>query len=102
MVFMDRIEGLLPEALAWIPQSTIAILASKIHMAFEEVDNVEILLQVYDSVMGIYPTVEEERIIPTLNKARQIIIPYEDPLIIPLGLKTSTVSWGDCQKRSWT
>jgi DNA polymerase-1 len=102
MVFMDRIEGLLPEALAWIPQSTIAILASKIHMAFEEVEGVEILLQVYDSVMGVYPTQFEDAVIPALNTARQIVVPYDDPLIIPLGLKTSTVSWGDCEKRSWS
>lgn len=102
MVFFDRVEGLLPQALAWIPQSTIAILASKIHMAFEEqVPDLQVLLQVYDSVMGMYPTVQEDDSLRIMDVARKIVIPYDDPLVIPLGLKTSTVSWGDCGKKTW-
>lgn len=101
MVFMDRIEGLLPQALAWIPQSTIAILASKIHMAFDDLPNVQVLLQVYDSVAGIFPSVDEDTCITAMNEARKIVIPYDDPLVIPLGLKVSTQSWGDCEKRKW-
>ncbi len=102
MVFFDRIEGLLPQALAWGPQSTIAILASLIHMAIEEqVPDAQIQLQMYDSVMGVYPTVMEEECLKVIKEASQIVIPYDDPLIIGLGIKTSTVSWGDCKKRDW-
>jgi hypothetical protein len=32
-----------------------------------------------------------------LKEASHVIIPYEDPLHIPTGIKTSTVSWGDCK-----
>jgi DNA polymerase I-like protein with 3'-5' exonuclease and polymerase domains/uracil-DNA glycosylase len=101
MVFFDRVDGLLPQALAWIPQSTIAIVASKIHMAFDEIEDVIVTMQCYDSVAGCYPTVHEERCLAAMEKARQIVIPYDDPLIIPLGLKTSAMSWGNCEKRSW-
>jgi DNA polymerase I-like protein with 3'-5' exonuclease and polymerase domains/uracil-DNA glycosylase len=103
MVFFDRVEGLLPQALAWGPQSTIAILASLIHMAIEEAaQDVQVLLQMYDSVMGMYPAVQEEETLKLIDKASQIAIPYEDdPLFIKLSLKTSTVSWGDCGKRGW-
>jgi hypothetical protein len=101
MVFMDRIEGLLPQALAWIPQSTIAILASKIHMAFDDLPGVQVLLQVYDSVAGVFPTVEAAGCIAAMAEARKIVVPYDDPLIVPLGLKTSTQSWGDCEKEKW-
>ena len=102
MVFFDRVDGLLPQALAWLPQSTIAILASKIHMAMEkQVPGLQIWLQVYDSVSGVYPTVHEEECLAAMNEARKIVIPYVDPLIIPMGLKTSIVSLGDCEKRKW-
>jgi len=102
MVFFDRVDGLLPQALAWLPQSTIAILTSKIHMAMEEqVEGLQIWLQVYDSVMGVYPTVHEDACLVAMKKARQIVIPYDDPLVILTGLKTSTVSWGDATERNW-
>lgn len=101
MVFFDRVAGLLPQALAWIPQSSIAIYASLLHMAFEQIPGVKIQLQVYDSVMGCYPTVDEQNVIEQLSAAKKIFIPYDDPLCIPLTLKTSSVSWGDCAKKEW-
>lgn len=103
MTFFDRVEGLLPEALAWIPQSTIAIYASLLHMAFEQIDDVEVQMQCYDSLAGIYPTDDEDRVLLEMDSARQIVIPYADPLIIPLGLSRSTVSWGDTKadEREW-
>lgn len=102
MTFFDRVEGLLPEALAWIPQSTIAIYASLLHMKFEQISGVTVQMQCYDSLAGIYPTQHEGIILPVMDRERKIVIPYDDPLIIPLGLKTSTKSWGDCEERSWT
>jgi len=77
MVFFDRVDGLLPQALAWLPQSTIAILASRIHAAIEDAcPMVQILLQCYDSVAGVYPTAMEDEILPVMNHARNVIIPY--------------------------
>lgn len=102
MVFFDRVDNaMLRAALAWVPQSTIAILASLIHMRMEDECGVQILLQMYDSVAGLYPTVQEDVILPQLWKATQIAVPYDDPLYIDMGIKTSAKSWGDCSKRKW-
>lgn len=100
MVFFDRVEGLLPQALAWLPSSTIAILASLIHMAVEDAcPDVAITIQCYDSIAGWYPTHLEQQVLPAMDAACKIAIPYPEPLYIPMGLKTSTVSWGDCKER---
>lgn len=101
-VFFDRVDdAMFRDALAWIPQSTIAILASLVHMKMEDDAGVQVLLQMYDSVMGIYPTVDEDRVLPLMHAATKIAVPYDDPLYIDMGLKTSTKSWGDCEKRKW-
>ena len=92
----DRLTGLLPEAVAWIPQSTVGIVINKIWAAFHrEVPEVQVLLQVHDSLAGQYPTHREGALLPKMRAASRIVIPYDDPLIIPTGIKTSTVSWGD-------
>lgn len=103
MTFFDRVEGLLPKALAWTPQSTVAIVASKIHMAFDKIAGVSVTLQMYDSVAGYYPTAEEGRILARMAEVKDIVIPYPKPLIIPLGLSTSETSWGACKQgeREW-
>lgn len=100
MTYFDRLEGLLPTAVAWIAQSAIAIVASRIHMAFEDIQGVTIWLQMYDSVMGIYRTEDEDIVLPEMAEARKIIVPYDDPLIIPLGLATSESSWGACKDKA--
>lgn len=103
IIFMDRIDdAMLRDALAWVPQSTIAIVASLVHMNIDTTCaalGTQMLLQMYDSVMGSYPTHKEQAILPHLYAATQVTIPYDDPLIIPMGIKTSAVSWGDCKKR---
>lgn len=105
IIFMDRInEAMYRDALAWIPQSTIAIVASLVHMNIDTTCaalGTQMLLQMYDSVMGSYPTHKESLILPHLHAATRVVIPYDDPLIIPMGIKTSAVSWGDCKKRDW-
>ncbi len=96
--YFDRIEGLLPEALAWQPQSTVAIYINKIwKRTFDNVKEVQVLLQVHDSLVGQFPTHLAEWCIKRMKEeAHQVIIPYDEPLIIPVGIKTSTKSWGDC------
>lgn len=102
-VYFDRIEGLLPEGLAWVPQSTVAILISLMQMAIEEQlgDRAPILLQVHDSIVGQYRTEDEAEILPLIKRASEIAVPYPDPLYIPLDLATSTSSWGEVEKRAW-
>lgn len=93
----DRLDGLLPEAVAWIPQSTVGIVINKIWTAFhEQLPEVQVLLQVHDSLAGQFPTHRREALLPKMREVSKILIPYDDPLVIPTGIKTSTVSWGDC------
>lgn len=96
--YMERIEGLLPEALAWIPQSTVAITINKGWYNIEEnLPQVQILFQVHDSLVFQYPKSEHPHILEEIHKQMAIPIPYDDPLIIPVSIKTSERSWGDCE-----
>lgn len=101
--FFDRIEGtIFNQAAAWIPQSTVACL---INRAYEAIDRdltdsskVEVLLQVHDSLAGQFPTADREFCVAEIVKRAEIELPYPgDPLVIPVGVKTSEVSWGDCK-----
>jgi DNA polymerase-1 len=96
--FFDRVEGLLPEALGWIPQSTVAAVINRgLVRIDEDLDDVQMLIQVHDSVVGQYPTHLRDRLQPLIRERLLIEVPYDDPLIIPIGMKTSTKSWGDCK-----
>jgi DNA polymerase I-like protein with 3'-5' exonuclease and polymerase domains/uracil-DNA glycosylase len=96
--YFDRIEGLLPEALAWIPQSTVALVINKIWLKlYQEVKDVQVLLQVHDSLAGQFPTHLRDWAIGRIRDvARSVLVPYPRPLCIPLDITTSTKSWGDC------
>jgi len=94
----DRLEALLPEALAWVPQSTVGILINRIWASFyENLPEVQVLIQVHDSLAGQFPTHKAATIKAQMEKYSKIEIPYDPPLIIPTGVKTSTVSWGDVE-----
>lgn len=95
----DRIEGILPEALAWIGQSTVAIYINKIwHRIYLELPDVQILLQVHDSLPGQFPSHLRSQSLSSIAKvAATTVIPYPDPLVIPFKIKTSELSWGDCE-----
>jgi len=100
--YFDRVEGLLPEALAWIPQSTVAhVIDVAMDNIALELPQVQVLLQVHDSIVFQYPTYLESSLLPQIKAACQITIPYPEPLIIPVGLKTSTKSWGECSDHAW-
>ncbi len=100
--YFDRVEALLPEALAWIPQSTVALVIDRGLVNLDErVPGVEILMQVHDSVVFQYKTSEQATILPLVKEALEIVVPYPDPLIIPVGAEVSTVSWGDVKKIEW-
>lgn len=93
----DRIDGALPEAVAWIPQSTVGCVINRVWKAFfDNLPQVETLLQLHDSLAGQLPTHLVSRLLPRMRELSRIIVPYEDPLIIPTGIETSDVSWGDC------
>ncbi len=97
--FFDRIEGtIFNQAAAWIPQSTVACLINRAYVKiYEELPEVQILLQVHDSLAGQFPTHLGDWITNQIVSKAEIELPYPgDPLVIPVGVKTSTASWGDC------
>ena len=96
--FLDRLtDHTFNEGVAWIPQSTVGIVINHaMHNIFHNLPAVQLLLQVHDSLVGQYPTSMPE-LHDRIIEESQIVIPYNDPLIIPVGIKQSAKSWGDCQ-----
>jgi DNA polymerase I-like protein with 3'-5' exonuclease and polymerase domains len=88
---------LLNQAIAWIPQSTIAILVNKGWVnIYKNEKNIHILMQVHDALAGqflITDKTAETRII----KHMSIELPYKKPLTIPVDISTSLLSYGDCK-----
>lgn len=97
--YFDRSQNLLPKALAWIPQSTVALVTYKGMLNIKKnVPEVQQLLQVHDSIVGQIRTEIFDEVFPRVIENVLIPIPYEDPLIIPVTAKASTKSWGDCEE----
>jgi DNA polymerase I-like protein with 3'-5' exonuclease and polymerase domains len=96
--FMDRIDNAVyREAAAWIPQSTVGIVINHAYANIHKnLPTVQVLLQVHDSLAGQYPT-RDNTILERILQESRITVPYPDPLIIPTGIKTSTISWGHCE-----
>lgn len=96
IIYFDRIDQLLPQALAWVPQSTVALACLK---GMRQVERtfpfVEMLLQTHDSATFQIPLHREDKL-PQIVKQFEVEIPYDDPLVIPWNITTSTESWGDC------
>ena len=96
--WMDRFEGTyLNQLIAWLPQSTVACLINRAYLnIFNNLPHVEVLLQVHDSLAGQFPTYLGAAAVRDIVSQAKIILPYPDPMIIPVGVKTSAKSWGDC------
>lgn len=94
--FAGRIEQVLPQALAWIPQSTVALVINKGFVNLDEnMPDLQVLLQVHDSLVYQIP---EGQMYSHLKEAELnllVPIPYEDTLTIPVGFAASRYSWGD-------
>lgn len=99
LYIMDRIEGtIFNQAAAWIPQSTVACLINRAYVAIDrDLPDVQVLLQVHDSLAGQFPSIEGNEAIRQIIAKAEIPLPYADPLVIPVGVKTSSVSWGACK-----
>jgi DNA polymerase-1 len=98
IIYFDRIEALLPQALAWLPQSTVAEITFRGALQLEEAcPFVEMLLQVHDSIVFQVPLTHwhEERI-REIRENLIVPIPYNPPLSIKWKLSASPLSWGDC------
>jgi len=75
--FFDRIDNLLPAALAWIPQSTVALVISNglvnIH---DNLPAVQPLLQEHDELVVQYPKLNRGPLLRAIKKELTIEIPY--------------------------
>jgi DNA polymerase I-like protein with 3'-5' exonuclease and polymerase domains/uracil-DNA glycosylase len=104
--YFDRIDNLLKEALAWIPQSTVAI-ATNLGILNISDDaaltraRVEFLLQVHDSSIFQWPIFINNWVKPHLHRHLTVTVPYSEPLVFQAGIKVSTKSWGDCEEVEW-
>lgn len=98
-IYFDRPEKCYTEALAWIPQSTVALTtylgAFQLEAAYPRLKaRNDIILQCHDNLVFQFPKAEAPSK-ADLRKALGVPIPYDDPLTIPWGLATSEKSWGD-------
>ena len=100
--YFDRVERLLSEALAWVPQSTVAIVTNMgLANLDENLPEVQVLLQVHDSLVFQIPNYRYPSLLPSIREQLLIPIPYADPLTIPVGATASTKSWGDVSPVEW-
>jgi len=84
------------KALSFIPQSTIADLVNRAMVGLSKnYSDVEILLQVHDSLVVQYPKEKALYYRPIVKAAMEIKIPYDPILIIPSDIQTSVLSYGD-------
>lgn len=100
IVYFDRIDSVLSQAVAWGPQSTVAEVCFRGALQLRAaVPWVEMLLQVHDSIVFQIPIHRwgEASTLDTLQRNLQCPIPYPDPLIIQWGIAGSDKSWGDCK-----
>lgn len=109
-VYFDRIDSCFTEALAWVPQSTVAEVSFRGGLQLEtrtgtEFDSrglllktgwVEMLLQVHDSLVFQVRHKDENRL-EELREGLRYPVPYATPLNIQWGLSRSRISWGDCE-----
>lgn len=100
-LFDSQTRGILKEALAWIPQSTVACVINRGWANIEDqLPWVKVLMQVHDSLVYQIPKPLFHRR-EEIHKCLLIEVPYPDPLVIPVGLATSEVSWGDVKDSPW-
>lgn len=100
-VYFDRLDNLLPQALAWVPQSTIAIVCV---MGMLQVRRalpwVRPRLQVHDSGVLSIPNHKRSELWK-IHEYLKVTVPYPDPLNIQWSLKTSTTTWGAAHSEEW-
>ncbi len=98
-VYFERVgDPMLREALAWVPQSTVAIITLRGLLLLEDTyPFIQMLLQVHDSLTFQIPMSEKSTLPEIRTTLNSITVPYPDPLNIQWGLKWSDQSWGDCR-----
>lgn len=100
IVYFDRIDSVLTNAVAWGPQSTVAEVCFRGGLQLRKsFPWVEFLLQVHDSLVFQIPNhrAGEASTLDLIKRHLEVPIPYPDPLTISWGIATSGKSWGDCK-----
>ena len=100
IIYFDRPDSVLTQAVAWGPQSTVAEVCFRGALQLRaNVPWVDLLLQVHDSIVFQIPTHRwgEASTLDTIKRHLEITVPYNDPLIIQWGIAGSETSWGDCK-----
>jgi len=95
--FLDKNDPMLMnKAVAWVGSSPVGILINKGLVAIREQDTaIKILLQVHDSLGGIYK--KDDITAPSrIIEHCSIPLPFNIPRIIPVNIKTSPTSYGGC------
>lgn len=101
-IYFDRVERLLPQALGWIPQSTVGIIINHGLVAIDKnLPDVELLLQTHDSLTMQIPNYEMDITLKKINEQLLIPVPYDDPLTISLSFAISDKSWGEVKDYDW-
>jgi DNA polymerase-1 len=101
-IWFDRLEGVLPEALAWQGQSGTAIVCAKAMLALDKLPYIHLNLQVHDSIVFQIRKEDYPDKLLEIRAALEISAPYPNsPLIIPWSAKASTHTWGDCIPVPW-
>lgn len=96
--YFDRIDDLLKEALAWIPQSTVAIVTNLgIRNVKRNLPHIRFSLQTHDSATFQWASWLPATTPQDIRQQMLIAIPYKHPLTIDVAFKTSEKSWGDCK-----
>lgn len=98
IIYFDRIDAVLPQAVAWGPQSTVAEVCFRGALQLQRLSWVEILMQVHDSIVFQIPSHRHSPInLETIKRHLEVPVPYADPLLISWGITASEKSWGDCK-----
>lgn len=91
----DRVDSVIPEALAWVPQSTVSVVINKIWMSlFRRAPWIQVLIQVHDALCMQVPMERLREALPLIRDCARVVVPYPDPLVIPHSLWLSRHSWG--------
>jgi len=92
LIIFDRPEDALTEALAWIPQSTVAICTNLGLLNIErdpEARRLDIqpLAHWHDALLLQAPEAHLKEALEVVKRCMSVVVPYPDPLVIPVDVK---------------